>query len=129
MPQIYIIFGPETKKLTNSKEMVLILQRSLIGVVDNEFMLAGLHDTASTAVQALSIVDEADIQVEIRYTAGRDEYCRGKPFDPTLGEQGMLCAEIQDAVRRFLEAHNLPKWSLSVWCKPYYNSEFKQHKR
>lgn len=127
MPQVYIIFGPEAKELAESEGMVSVLQKVLMHVVDDKFGLT-VNDTASTAVQALAIVDETDIQVEIRYTAGRDEYNQGKPFDPTPAEQERLCDAIQGTVKGFLKSRHLPNWSLSVWCKPHYNSVFKQYK-
>lgn len=119
MPQIFIMC--ESLEIQQLKE----LGRLLIPVVENEFGIEEHNDTAYTGINEISTINEADLQIEIRYTAGRDEYQWGKPFDPTLDEQKRLAEAIKLVVDEFLRktCHRVGP-SLSIWCKPFYNSHF-----
>ncbi len=120
MPQIFII---SRDSILNAVQLTQ-LGDELTPVVERCFGIVGKKDTACTAISGASVLEEADVQIEIRYTAGQDEYCRGVPFDPTLEVQKKLSKRIERAFRKFLKAENLTGFSLSVWCKPYYNSHF-----
>jgi len=128
MPQIFVILGLGTSSLFTDREAD-DLGRRLIPVVEKGFDIQKTKDTAFTAVRAVSTVGEADVQVEVRYTAGRDEYGRGKPFKPTLRAQQRLIDLIKAEFMAFLRYHGLPGYSLSVWCKPYCGGSFKMCKK
>ncbi len=128
MPQIYVILGPGTSALLTDSE-VDDLGRRLVPVVEKGFGIQGTKDTAFTAVRAVVTFGEADVQVEIRYTAGRDEYGRGRPFKPTLRVQQKLIDLIEAEFRAFLKHYGLPGYSLSVWCKPYCGGSFKMFEK
>ncbi len=133
MPQIYMIIGSYNFQGMYIPKKVLartcfeLLASQLIEAVEEVFGIKGLDDVAFTACEpAFYTKGEADVQIEIRYTAGKDEYKRGKPFEPLEEEQDLLAERIRMVFGRFLEGYKLPQLSLSVWCKPFYNSSFKQ---
>lgn len=124
MPQVFVITNCLSYAQLNR------MGDALIPAVERAFGIEGKNDTAVTMLNDISTINEADIQIEIRYTAGHDEYGWGRPFDPTLDEQKLLAEAIQCAVDRFLEKENgKADFSLSVWCKPYYNSHFQMWKK
>jgi len=105
---------------------ISLLEPKLISAVEKGFDLEGLNDVALTiSAPVLHTRGEKDIQIEIRYTAGEDEYDRGKPFDPSLEEQGKLSDLIDLTLVNFFQKHKLI--SVSVWCKPFYRSFFKAY--
>jgi hypothetical protein len=127
MPQIYMITN--RRAFETLRGNIGRLASELIKIVENGFGLGGLNDVAFTAPAYIYYAKgEKDIQVEIRYTAGEDEYNRGSPFDPSLAEQKKLTEDILFFFDTFLSGpsidKNKPKLSVSVWCKPYYNSVF-----
>lgn len=128
MPQVYVIFGPATSGLLTVDE-INDLGKRLIPVVEKGFGIEGTEDTAFTAVRAVATINEADVQVEIRYTAGTDEYDWGKPFEPTLQAQEDLTDLIRIEFREFLRHHGLSDYSLSVWCKPYIGGFFNESEK
>ena len=124
MPQIYMIITPHAENIL--KDSILSLESELISTVEKEFDLEGLNDVAFTIPPpVLYTKGEANVQIEIRYTAGEDEYNRGKPFNPSLKEQEKLAERIKETFLGFLRRRNLIWLTLSVWCKPYYHSFFK----
>lgn len=124
MPQIYMIITSHARDVLMSK--ISLLESELILAVEKGFGLEGLDDVASTVpASVLHTNGEKEIQIEIRYTAGEDEYDRGEPFDPSLEEQKRLAIQIRQVFLNFFVNHNMERLSLSVWCKPYYHSFFK----
>lgn len=123
MPQIYMIIGLGKEAVLS--EDLDSLKVALVRTVEKEFGLEGWDDVAFTAVRAINTHNEKDVQIEIRYTAGKDEYNQGGPFDPPVEKQEKLGEAIHSLFISFLAAHGLVHLSLSVWCKPYYNSAFK----
>lgn len=122
MPQIYMIANGKGRVLKNYFPMLISV---LIAAVEKGFGLERLKDVAFTALQYAEWTEgEKDVQIEIRYTAGEDEYNRGKPFDPSLKEQKFTAELIHEAFLKFLGEKEIPRLSLSVWCKPHYNSVF-----
>lgn len=126
-----MIIGPNDGHGTSISKYILtrsnleLLIPKLVEAVEDVFDIKGLDDVAFTACEpAFCTKGEADVQIEIRYTAGQDEYNRGKPFNPSLKEQQLLAERIHEVFDKFLGGHRLPHLSLSVWCKPYYNSDF-----
>jgi hypothetical protein len=124
MPQIVII------SQFLHKEVLARLGCLLVSVVEKGFGIEGKNDTACTVINDVFTINEASIQIEIRYTAGEDEYDWGRPFDPTMEEQSVLTEAIKPVVDAFLaEKCDGLCLSLSVWCKPFYNSHFKMWKK
>jgi hypothetical protein len=124
MPQVYVILGPATRAQL-PEPTIHELGCYLLGVVEVEFGIVGENDTVFTAVRAATTIDEADVQIEIRYTAGGDEYKRGQPFNPSLDTQERCANKLEAAFKRFLKDKDLPDYSLSIWFKPYLNSHFR----
>ena len=127
MPQVYVIVTTYAEDVL--KKNISQLSSGLICTVEKEFDLEGEGDVALTIpAPVLYIKGEADVQIEIRYTAGEDEYNRGKPFDPSLKEQANLAERIKKTFRNFSLRHGLTLLAVSVWCKPYYKSAFRMYK-
>lgn len=123
MPQIFIILGTETMALFAPDE-VWALGRELIPLVEEGFDIKGKNDVAFTAVGAVADDNEAAVQIEIRYTAGKNEYDRGRPFDPDEETQRTVARLIRGKTFAFFRVKGLPKYSVSVWVKPYYKGVF-----
>ena len=124
MPQIYILMDSETARILRRRQLEE-LAPYLVGAVEDAFDLRGLDDVAITVSAPLIFTKgELDVQIEVRYTAGEDEYDRGVPFDPTLEEQKQLCERVRDAFWTFLHRNGIPKMTVSVWCKPFRGSAF-----
>ena len=101
MPQIYII--PSNKLIGKIGAIELRLAPNLILAVEKAFGIEGKNDTAVTcASRPEFVVGEADLQIEVRYTAGEDEYGWGRPFDPTRAEQEKAAELIRMAVYNWL---------------------------
>lgn len=130
MAQIKVLIGPKVEDIF-TKLWLDNLAGYLTRTVEKEFGLEGLNDVAFTAMPALYTKGEADVQIEIRYTAGKDEYNKGKPFNPSERKQMILVKKIKSAFDEFCENYKIckeckmPPVSLSVWCIPYYNTVFK----
>ena len=125
MPQIYVISDDEETKNILFKHSPDLFGDMLIEIVERGFGLEGKDDVAFTGVQAaVWTKGESNVQIEIRYTAGMDEYDQGKPFDPSREEQKAVAKLIRQGFQKFLDDYSLPHLTASVWFKPYYNSEF-----
>ena len=90
MPQIYIIPTVHANKVID--EGWDFIAKCLVPIVEEVWGLENLNDVAVTVDSPVTFVfGEKDVQIEIRYTAGEDEYDQGKPFNPTMEEQKKLC--------------------------------------
>ena len=119
-----MIITPHAKDVIMDK--ISLLEPEITLAVEKWFDLTGEDDVAFTVPKpVLYTKGEAEIQIEIRYTAGEDEYDRGRPFDPSLREQEGLSDQIRRIFVDFSAEHLLELLSLSVWCKPCYHSVFK----
>jgi hypothetical protein len=118
MPQLFMIIG---KKAQGQGLDLEEIGQALIKTVEEVFDLEGKNDVAFTAVNAAHTISEQPIQVEVRYTAGEDEYKRGKPFDPPESQRRMLADAINNRLKELLP----PRINSSTWVKPYYHSTFK----
>ena len=126
MPQIYAILDPHLADNYCKGDGLDVFFQTLKPVIEKRFGIEGADDIAITVVSAVRTVGEANVQIEIRYTAGTDEYKKGRPFDPSLKTQEDLIEDIHQSYlsyRRQRPASQALK--ISVWCKPYYNSAFK----
>lgn len=105
------------------------LGEALIQAVERAFGIEDKHDTAATCASPMFTIGEADIQIEVRYTAGEDEYGWGRPFDPNMVEQDRAAELIRMAIHNWLRDQSLPiDTTATVWFKPYYHSYFKAWK-
>jgi hypothetical protein len=120
MPQILVTLGPKTEH-SFGKEMAELFGKALIPIIEKGF---GVKDAAFTSVRATSTINEADIQIEVRYTAGTDEYKIGKPFDPTPKEQEVVRKSIKERAARFFSDNGLPQYSTTEWTQPHYGGGF-----
>lgn len=121
-----MIIGPSVGKILQVFGIAL-LGEELVRVVENGFGLQEFNDVSYTAVQAIDMEGEADVQIEIRYTAGEDEYDRGEPFDPSKKEQEALAENIREVFTDHCINQGLRNLYLSVWFKPYYKGFFKMY--
>jgi hypothetical protein len=79
------------------------------------------HDVACSGVNLAYTRNEADVQIELRYTVGADIYKPGEVFDPSIAMESELIESImQDVAPIFAEYQMI----CSVWCKPHVNSKF-----
>lgn len=116
MPQIYLMIVPRARAAMNETTLQ-ILDEKLSRVIAEMWMVP--EDDIACSAEVLHYVrGEADLQIEVCYTAGADEYNWGRPFDPTEEEQWALA-------RRMLEvAGSVTKYTVSVWPKPVRESVF-----
>lgn len=90
-----------------------------IKAVEREFGLQGRHDVAFTCLPVLFTREDADIQMEVRFSVGSEEY-GGKGFNPNRVQQLAL----KDELLRILKL-NLPRnISRSVWIIPLRDTVF-----
>lgn len=123
-----MVLGPKAEHIMTGDapdDALDVLARKLISTTEIALGLVGLKDVTFTAISALCTKNEADVQIKIEYTAGKDEYGRGHSFDPTTEEQESLAIEIKRVFDDFLKNAGVHPMSLSVWCIPYYNTVFK----
>lgn len=124
MPQVLMIVGSEICE-KYSKETVYTLMnifgQTLIKIVEEVFGIEDKHDVAFTAISALHTINEAPVQIEIKYTVGEDEYGMGKPFDPPKEQREALATKIKEAMAKHIPAFS----SVSVWVRPQRESLFK----
>lgn len=132
MPQIKIVpCNKETRKvLMGDRARYLAFELKLRLAVEDGFRIPTKYreDIAVTVTApAERIYSEANVQMEVGYTAGEDEYKQGKPFDPTIEEQTKVADLIYKEFATFLRDYKLPHLSLSVWCQPFHKSVYKQY--
>jgi hypothetical protein len=123
MPQVYMVVGPQFHEKFPKETIYTLLNiigQKLIMIVEDVFGIKGKHDVAFTAVQALHTINEAIIQIEIKYTVGEDEYGRGEPFDPPAEQKELLIHKI-----KALMSFSWPEYPASVWIRPQRESVFK----
>jgi hypothetical protein len=124
MPQIFVMLSPYAQQqLNDKKEVGLFLEElgTTVGAIVVKTWKVPMRDVVMSAINLVYSGGEADVQIEIRYTAGEDEYNIGSPFDPSIAEQQSLIVAILTAVVKREFGHGL---TFSVWCKPYRDSKF-----
>ena len=120
MPQVHITLGPGVQNKLGM-ELINKIGSALMLDVEREFGIQGKKDVAFTVIEAIATEGEADIQVEVRYTVGKDEYDWGTPFNPSEEDQFNLITSIFGTLHDLFGDH----FTTSVWCKPYPRSLFK----
>jgi len=122
MPQIYIMLSPHAQdRLGNKADQFL-------GEIDHMATkyVASLwevppHDVACSGVNLAYTRNEADVQIELRYTVGTDIYKPGVVFDPTIDMQSEIIKRIMEDLEPILAENQM---ICSMWCKPHTNSKF-----
>lgn len=127
MPQVFIIVSPQVSGFISDGELTTLGKR-LVTVVEEQFGIADKKDVSFTCIRAVAERGEANIQVDVRYTAGTDEYGWGMEFDPDREVLEKLADAIGATFGLFLNEMGLSPLSLSVWPQPVYNSVFKTYK-
>lgn len=79
------------------------------------------HDVACSGDCLSYTRNEADVQIELRYTVGEGPHKQGEVFNPTLDMQSEMSDRIMADVAPILAEYQL---ICSVWCKPHANSKF-----
>jgi len=128
MPQVYIVLGSNCPSLLRrKKDKMDELADRFVATVEKSFCITGLNDVVYTVVEAHSTCGEADIQVEVRYTAGTDEYGKGFPFDPDEKTREALTEILYKEFSSFLEENHAQTsdYSISVWVIPLRGTSFK----
>lgn len=128
MPQIYMILSPKADRFIGSDGFLACLDERLSSAVANGFRIAGHDDVVFTAVVAKRTRGEADVQIEIRYTVGKDEYDMGHPFDPPPDVQIFVGDLVNSAFNGTLQDNGLKeRLSLSVFFWPNREGIFKMY--
>lgn len=120
MPQIFVIVAPGAEKKIREGGLSAF-EQNVADATEKIFGIEGENDVAVTRVMATRTLNEADIQVEVRYTAGEDEYDRGEPFDPPKEKRDELAGLIIG-----MASIVFPEGvEVSAWIKPFRDSVFK----
>lgn len=126
MPQIYAKVAPRIQSCLTLGALAL-LDTELTRVVEEVFGLQGENDVAFSAENLVYIRGEALLQLEIRFTAGEDEYGKGEPFDPSRELKEQLANKLKKVAEQFLvrcySGYTIPL-TVSVWVQPKKESVF-----
>lgn len=124
MPQIYIKVSPVAVRTIGGamSDVLPSIDKIVTEAIMTEWGVPD-DDIACSAETLLYVRGDAEVQIEIRYTAGDLEYKRAKAFDPSLGSQKGLVEKVMTQVGLLLQGHG--SLSCSAWTKPYMKSVFK----
>jgi hypothetical protein len=124
MPQIFLMMSPEMKSVVDHV-ILREFDEEITGLIASQWSVPE-SDIAFSAEFLAYERGEASIQIEIRYTAGSDEYEQGRPFDPNEERQRLLSVAIINAVKDIMrkKRKKVPVPAVSVWCKPFYRGLF-----
>lgn len=132
VPQVLMIVAPRLVPAFSEEDGEKRLEKigqALISKTEQAYSLEGKNDVAFTAIPALCVIGDADIQLEVRFTAGEDEYGQGKPFEPSKTLMGALALALMDVlVEGLLSEVEPPISSLSVWVIPLKGTLYKYRK-
>jgi len=123
MPQI-VLFLDEKARNMIVPDTFEDLGIVLIEAVEAAFGIKGHNDVAFDVIAPLFTKNESHVQIEVRYTAGKDEYGTGSVFDPNEATRTLAITQIRTAFMEFLHVHGIDLISPSVWIRPHYNSTF-----
>jgi len=128
MPQILPLLAEKAWNYLNvfnlGDERLHRLGECLIRAVEKAWPIVK-GDVAMSAPQTWrATINEADMQLQIHYTVGEDEYGAGDPFMPTLRKQKKLAKRLKKAVRRFFRKECVSPFSVSVWTRPHYGGHY-----
>jgi hypothetical protein len=119
MPQVLALITPEVQD--NLLPLLDEVGQTLITITERIFQIEGEGDVAFTALPALCTINEAPLQIEIKYTAGDYEYGRDKPFEPSKTQKQALIKAIavytEGRLGNFIE-------SVSIFVIPIKGASF-----
>lgn len=121
MPDILIILGKKAHGLTD--EQLDKLEQRITKVIEKVFEIEGRHDVAFTCINARYTKREADIQFDIDFSTGEDEYGKGEIFDPPMETKKLLIERIREVFAAFIKDQKLSLIG-SVWVRPFSGSIF-----
>jgi hypothetical protein len=116
------MLSPRAQKLIagNASEFFQKVDEAVTPLVISQWQVPE-DDIACSGVFFAYTRNEADVQIELRYTTGIDLYQLGETFDPTVKMQSELNDAVMHAVAPILAEYQI---FCSVWCKPHANSKF-----
>lgn len=120
MLQVFVIVAPGAEKRIPGGWLP-VFEGSVARDTKKIFGIREGNDVTITRMVAARTLNEADIQVEVRYTAGEDEYVQGEPFDPLKEKRDELAGHILGLASTLLSNDV----NVSVWIKPFRDSVFK----
>lgn len=124
MPQIYVMISPRAKLMLGLERAITLLPKIEKIVKQKLILNFGVPevDVAFSAIDLLFTSNEANIQIEIRYTVGPDIYVEGQIFNPTDEQQKSLAHATIKALTALKPFKGI---TFSMWMKPHINSYFK----
>jgi len=116
------MLSPRAQELIgdNAIKFIKEIDEAVATIVFSEWSVPE-DDIACSAVFLAYARNEADVQIELRYTTGIDLYHPGETFDPPVKMQLELNDSVTNAVAPILAEYQI---FCSVWCKPHANSKF-----
>jgi hypothetical protein len=128
MPQIYVMLSPHAQRLLGEKvdEFFEEIDKVVTEQVVSLWQVIP-HDVTCSGVYLAYTRNEADVQIELRYTVGNaiykpgEVFAYGNVFDPSIAEQSELIERVMQGIAPFLAENQI---ICSMWCKPYANSKF-----
>jgi len=116
MPQVLLMVKPD---VIQGRDLEALGQILITGVERTWPETKG--DVTFSILFLACTIGEADVQVEVRYTAGGEEYIEGEVFDPSYERKGQLVDALLLGLRSMLP----PNTSFTVWVMPVKESVFR----
>jgi hypothetical protein len=123
MPQIKVILNPTAQKRIPER-LYSKIGENFTSLLEQTFDIVGKNDVAFDILPALYTLNEADVQIEILYTAGEDEYKTGKPFDPDEHLKDLASQVLKQYFCELMAGNRIPDITVSVWIRPQHHSKF-----
>lgn len=125
MPQIKVYLNPTALNMITDEKFGDLGLR-LTESVETAFGICGKGDVAFDIISVLYTRNESPVQIEVLYTAGTDEYKKGKLFDPSETKKKKVAHKIRSTFEDFLLEHKIATLVPSVWIRPQYKSLFQE---
>jgi hypothetical protein len=104
MPQIMVLVSPEAAEEVMKRTDLKTVGAVLIRIVESVFKIPSEKNDVGFDVKLLEYtINEADIQLEISYTVGKDEYVPGEIFDPSDEVKKALIERMKDFLQETFE--------------------------
>jgi hypothetical protein len=122
MPQIFMMLSPNAqKRLPEDPSEFFKEVATTVGILISQEWSVPTDDIACSVVNLVYTANEADVQIELRYTVGEGLYHEGEMFDPPISMQASLIESMIANIASIFTRHQL---LYSVWCKPFTNSRY-----
>lgn len=120
MPQIFMMLSPNAQRQLSEDASDFFKEVAFtIGMLINQEWSVPTDDIACSVVNLVYTANEADVQIELRYTVGESIYREGELFNPPTSMQASLIESMITNIAPIFARHQL---LYSVWCKPFANS-------